>query len=229
MITQYLRIALVAVAFAAPSQTLAEQAFSPWAGTFIGLGASSLELDTLQYSAAQGAAPLYLKGAYGGGHRHGFIQGAVRRQSGNIVWGLRLRHQQTGSEADAFVNLDETVSANLKSLTSLSATLGYVVQPKLMVYATAGAAHGRFDYGSVDYEWEQVDYSEKGSRNGLTFGFGAEYQLSDRVSIFSEYSHTRFATNTITFIYPPPSVTEQWTYDYDHEFGEISLGMNFRF
>lgn len=233
MISRYFRAALAAAALAFPAVTLptiaiAEQA-QPWAGTYIGFGASTLDLDTDQFSLPQGEAPYYLKGSYGGGHRHGFVQAHIRRQSGNLIWGLRLRHQQTGSDADAFVNLDETVSANLTSLTSLSATLGYAVKPKLMVYATAGAAHGRFDYGSVDYEWEQVDHSEKGSSNGVTLGLGAEYQLTDRISIFSEYSHSRFATNSITFIYPPPSKTEEWSYDYEHEFGELSLGMNFRF
>lgn len=227
LITKYLRIALAAVTFASPSLANAEDTDN-WSGTYLGLGASMLDLNTDQFSLPQGEAPYYLKGSYGGGHRYGVIQGEVRRQSGTLVWGVRLRHQETGSEPDAFLKKDEIVSANLTSLTSLSGTLGYAVKPKMLVYASAGIAHGRFDYGSVDDAWSQVDYA-KGSTEGVTLGLGAEYQLTDRISIFSEYTHTKFSTSTVTFLYPPPSETTEWSYDYEHDFGEISLGMNFRF
>ncbi|MDQ2065774.1 outer membrane beta-barrel protein [Xinfangfangia sp. CPCC 101601] len=226
-----LRLALVTVCALSPalSPTAAFAEESDWSGMYLGLGASYLDLETTQYSLAQGAAPFYLSGIYGGGHRHGFIQTELRQQSGARVLGLRLRHQKTGSAGDSYLQTDETLSTKMTSVTSLSATIGYAVQPKLMVYANAGATYGRFDYCSVDFEWDQVDFSEKANRVGVTLGLGAEYRLTERLSAFTEVNMTRFVTGSATFHYPPPSETTQWTYDFDHDYSEIAMGMNIRF
>lgn len=220
---------MAASALSLPALASAQSAADDWSGTYLGFGTSYLELDTDQISPAQRTARRYLKGSYGGDHHFGFAQAEVRRQSGNLVWGLRLRHQMTNSDGDSYVMLDETISTKPMSMTTLSATLGYVVQPKLLVYGAAGASYGRFDYGSVDYRWEQVDDSLKASRRGLSASIGAEYKLTERVSVFTEYTYTQFATGSSTFVYPPPSVTSQWTYEFDHSYRELSVGMNYRF
>lgn len=221
--------ALWALTALAPTMGSAEGTAPGWSGSYLGFGVAQGRLDTWQFSPAQLTAPAYHKASYGGGHRYGFVQAGLRRQFGDTVVGLRLRHEKTGSDPDQFLRVDEVVSANATSVTTLSASIGQLVTPKTLAYATLGASYGRFSYGSIDERWNMVHDNLKASRKGISLGLGAEHRLTDRLSVFAEYTHTRFSKGTSTFDYGPAVYPANWTYDYKHKLGSLQLGMNLTF
>lgn len=222
--------------FAAPVAVLAlvaatgvqAQEVSSWSGYYVGAGISGTHMETDQHSPAQLTYGAYHAAKYSGDHTYGFVQAGIDKQIGNYVIGAKLRHEFTGSDGDSFWKVDELVSANAKNLTSLTARAGYLVKPKLLVYANAGVNYGRFDYGSVDERWGLVDDSLHANRSGATFGVGAEYRVNDRVSLFTEYNNTQFSKKSVTFDYGD-AYPSNWTYEYKHTLDSLNAGVNYRF
>ena len=140
-----------------------------------------------------------------------------------------MQHLATGSAPDSYLKVDELVSANAVTLTTLSARAGYLVQPNLLGYVSASAVAGFFNYASVDERWGQVDDSLDAIRAGWGIGGGFEFRLSDDVSLFTEFTHVSFPTASSTFDYGPSSATKAWTYDFTHSFNIVQAGVNFRF
>lgn len=206
----------------------ADDAAPQWTGFYMGVGVTGSHLATDQYSPSQLGYPGYQAANYGGGHFYGLLQAGADLQLGNAVLGLRLRHEMTGSDGDHFLKVDEVVSSNAVAITTLSARMGYLLQPRMLVYANAGPAFGQFNYSSVDERWNLVDDSLDANRVGIAVGAGAEYRFSEHLSFFAEYNHTSFSKDRSTFsygsVYPP-----NWTYEYNHRLESVQMGMNIRF
>lgn len=206
----------------------ADNAAPQWTGFYMGAGVSGSHLETGQYSPAQLGFSGYQAANYGGGHFYGLLQAGADLQLGDAVLGLRLRHEMTGSDGDRFLKVDEVVSSNAVAITTLSARMGYLLQPRILVYANAGLAFGQFNYSSVDERWNLVDASLDANRVGIAVGVGAEYRFSEHLSMFAEYNHTNFSKDRSTFSYGnayPPN----WTYEFKHRLDSVQMGMNIRF
>ena len=223
-----LRAASAALGILASTVAFADDTAPQWTGFYLGAGVAGTHMDTSQYSPPQLTYPGYQAADYGGGHFYGFLQAGADLQWGKAVLGLRLRHEMTGSDGDHFLKVDEVVSSNAEAITTLSARMGYLFQPRMLVYASAGAALGQFNYSSVDERWSLVDDSLDDNRWGVVVGVGTEYRFTERLSMFAEYSHTNFARGSSTFsygsVYPP-----NWTYEFKHRLNSVQLGMNVRF
>lgn len=210
------------------TSVFADDAAPQWTGFYVGAGTSGSHLETDQYSPAQLGFLGYQAANYGGWHLYGFIQAGADLQLGNTVLGLKLRHEMTGSDGDSFLKVDEVVSSKAVAITTLSARMGYLFQPRMLVYASAGPAFGQFNYSSVDERWGLVDASLDADRVGIAAGAGVEYLINKHLSMFAEYNHTSFSKDRSTFrygnVYPP-----SWTYEYTHRLNSMQVGMNFRF
>ncbi len=224
---KYLAAPVAALALVTSTSAQAEEE-PTWTGAYIGAGVSGTHMETRQDSPAQLTYDAYAGPTYGGKHLYGFVQAGADRQLGNAVIGAQVRHERTGSDADSFWKVDELVSSNAKNITTLSARVGYLVKPKLLIYANAGVAFGHFNYGSVDERWGLVDDNLDASRTGATYGAGAEYRFAQRVSLFTEYNRTQFSKDTSTFnygeVYP-----SNWTYEFRHDLDSLKVGVNVRF
>jgi len=217
-------VAALAVLAAIPAQAQG----GSWTGAYVGAGLGAGYLSTDQYSPPQQGYGGYAAAAYAGWHPYGSIQAGLDLQLDRAVLGLKLQHSVTNSDGDSFMKVDELVSSNAVALTALSARAGYLLQPQLLGYVSAGVVAGRFNYGSVDERWGLVDDSLDATRTGWGVGAGIEYRLTDNVSVFTEYTHVQFATGSATFDYGaafPPN----WTYEYTHALGTAQAGLNFRF
>jgi opacity protein-like surface antigen len=199
-----------------------------WSGLYVGAGISGTHMETDQNSPAQLTYDAYSVAPYGGKHAYGFAQAGADLQVGGVVIGAQIRHERTGSHGDSYWKVDELVSSNAKNITSLTARAGYLAKPTLLVYGNAGASFGRFDYGSVDERWGLVDDSLHANRNGATFGAGAEYRLTKRVSLFTEYNRTQFSKASSTFDYGI-AYPSNWTYEFRHKLDSLKVGANVRF
>lgn len=227
MSRKYLAAAVAALTLVASTSAQAQE--DPrWTGLYIGAGISGTDMETDQDSPAQLTYGAYHAAAYGGEHAYGFAQVGADWQVGDYVIGAQLRHERTGSDGDSYWKVDELVSSNAKNTTSLTARAGYLVKPKLLVYANAGVAFGRFDYGSVDERWGLVDDSLRANRTGATFGAGVEYRLAKRVSLFTEYNRTQFSKDSSTFDYGN-AYPSNWTYEFKHKLDSLKAGVNVRF
>lgn len=227
MSRKYLVAAVAAFTLVASTSAQAQEDPS-WTGLYVGAGISGTHMKTDQDSPAQLTYGAYHAAKYDGSHAYGFVQAGADYQIGDYVIGAQLRHERTGSNGDSFWKVDELVSANAKHMTSLTARAGYLVKPQLLVYANAGAAFGRFDYGSVDERWGLVDDSLGANRTGATFGAGAEYRLANRVSLFAEYNRTQFSKDDSTFDYGD-AYPSNWTYEFKHKLDSVKAGVNYRF
>jgi len=222
-------LCVVSTSFGVLASTFAYADEAPqWSGFYFGGGVAGSHLNTDQYSPAQLGAPGYQAANYGGGHFYGFLQAGADLQWGNTVLGVRLRHEMTGSNGDSFLKVDEVVSSNAKAITTLSARVGYLLQPQLLVYANAGPAFGRFEYSSVDERWGLVDDKLTANRIGIAAGIGAEYRISEHLSVFAEYNHTSFSRKSSTFDYGN-AYPQKWTYNFKHQIDSAQVGMNIRF
>jgi opacity protein-like surface antigen len=226
-VLKYLAAPVAALTFVASTSAQAQDE-PRWTGLYIGAGISGTHVETDQDSPAQLTYNAYEGPTYGGKHVYGFVQAGADLQLGDVVIGAQLRHERTGSDGDSAWKVDELVSSNAKNITSLTARAGYLVKPKLLVYANAGVAFGRFDYGSVDERWGLVDDSLRANRTGVTFGAGAEYRLGKRVSVFTEYNRTQFSKDSSTFDYGN-AYPSNWTYEFEHKLDSLKVGVNVRF
>lgn len=223
-----LKAASAAFGILASTTALADEAAPRWTGFYIGIGATGSHLETDQYSPAQLGYAGYPAANYGGWHLYGLLQAGADLQLGDAVLGVRLRHEMTGSDGDHFLKVDEVVSSNAVAITTLTARMGYLVQPRLLVYANAGPAFGQFNYASVDERWNLVDASLDATRVGVAVGVGSEYRFTEHLSVFAEYNHTKFSKDRSTFSYGdayPPN----WTYEFKHRLDSVQMGMNIRF
>jgi opacity protein-like surface antigen len=227
MLFKYVAAPVAALVLVASTSAQAQEE-PRWTGIYIGAGVSGMHMETDQDSPAQLTYGAYHAATYGGKHVYGFAQAGADLQVGDVVIGAQLRHERTGSDGDSYWKVDELVSSNAKNITSLTARAGYLVKPKLLVYANAGVAFGRFDYGSVDERWGLVDDSLHANRTGATFGAGAEYRLAKRVSLFTEYNRTQFSKDSSTFDYGN-AYPSNWTYEFEHKLDSLKVGVNVRF
>lgn len=225
--------ALSALAVLAAVPACAEDASAHWTGAYVGAAVGAGYLSTDQYSPTQtiGASTYsgYGVAPYGGWHPYGGLHAGLDLQLGQTVVGVRVQHMITSSPGDSLTKVDETVTSNAVALTTLSARAGYLVQPQLLGYLSAGVVSSQFNYSSVDERWSQVDDSLDATRAGWSIGAGFEYRLTDTVSIFAEYNHLQFGTASSTFDYGTAGFLPSWTYEYTHRLGLMQAGINFRF
>lgn len=226
MLRKYLAVTAAMLTIVAANGAQAQEQAS-WTGAYVGVGVSGTNMETDQDSVQPGYS-FYHAADYGGKHLYGYAQLGADVQLGNVVVGAQIRHERTGSDGDSLWKVDELVTANAKHITNLTARAGYLVKPKLLLYANAGVSFGHFDYASVDERWDQVDDSLRANREGVSFGAGAEYRLGKRVSVVGEYVRTQYKRESSTFDYGE-AYTPSWTYDFKHKLDSLKLGVNYRF
>jgi outer membrane immunogenic protein len=124
----------------------------------------------------------------------------------------------THSLAD--LGLDAESSVNY--IATLAFKAGYLVQPRTLVYGSAGVSYGDFDYQITS---EGRSFDESYSANGYSLGLGAERRVSDRMSIFAEWQYRNFGKTAVTFSDGPASVVTHATPEHQN----IKLGVNFDF
>lgn len=118
----------------------------------------------------------------------------------------------------------------------LSARLGYIVAPRVLVFGKVGYAVSRmkFDVESYDLGQDRGDTEidlgyQKRNRGGLLLGVGAEMNLSKNVFAKVEYRYNQYsAWNTLQDYYDSGDAnTFTATYKFKREQAGVALGYRF--
>lgn len=112
----------------------------------------------------------------------GGIQAGYNWQLDQAIIGLETDIQASGVKSEIAIG-NNALSIKNNWFGTTRARIGYTPVDRFMVYATGGVA-----YGKVKVENPGLAYSE--TRTGYTVGGGAEYALTDHVTLKSEYLYT---------------------------------------
>jgi outer membrane immunogenic protein len=191
-----------------PSQAMDWNGF--YAGVFSGYGAGRPTSDV---------TPINVDGALLGGTL------GANAQFGSFVLGVEgdLAWSSVKGSATCVGNPTYDCSGKLDWLSS-GKLRGGVALDSLLLFGTAGIAAGGIT-ASVDPVPVGATGSFSSTVWGWTLGAGAEYAVSDNVSVKAEYSYYDFATVTA----PANTVTTVGTADIDAHAHVAKLGVNYRF
>ena len=117
------------------------------------------------------------------------------------VLGLEADFQFTGERGSGRVCLSPsclafaTAETDLRWFGTFRGRVGYLVDPRIMIYATGGLAYGRFenDFGASLFGFGGTG-SLSTTRVGWTVGGGVEGALDNRWSIKAEYLYADYGT-----------------------------------
>jgi len=123
--------------------------------------------------------------------------------------------------------------------------LGVTPSERLLVYATGGLAYGQVK-SSASYKWHEYGYwwggpgdhffdrsggfdgSSSNVRWGWTLGAGAEYALTDKLSLKGEYLYVDLGSKNHSVLSPDDS-TESISWRDSAQFHAVRLGLNYKF
>lgn len=170
----------------------------------------------------------------------GFIGGGqlgYNWQMDSLVLGLEADAQFADVEgSEKKTNGDEGFkgSQKLDFLATLRARLGYAVSDGIMIFGTGGLAVGSLDLNSHltndDFaggdEWDNDSSTTKW---GWTIGGGAEFMVSDNISIKAEYLYVDLGDETFRTHGNEDPENEIVKSDFDNRFHIIRAGLNWHF
>jgi outer membrane immunogenic protein len=130
----------------------------------------------------------------------GGVQAGYNWQFDRTVFGVETDIQGSGlkGEVSGNLNLDNVIGASARAGTKVSwfgttrARLGYTATERFLVYATGGVAYGKVkSYADFNLNDQLVGgISKSKTKVGFTVGAGAEYAITDHVTLKSEYLYT---------------------------------------
>jgi outer membrane immunogenic protein len=167
------------------------------------------------------------------------IKAGYNWQFGQLVLGLEgdynLNLGSTGKQTYC-VGLCNSFTLPLKGKVDSYGSLrtrGGIAIDRTLLYLTAGGAYGegsqRATYNALTSSPAITEnWTSSGSWWGVTAGAGAEYALTDRVSVNAEYLHTTFSSNTSsgTCVAGPCQTASQW--NMWPELDTVRIGMSYK-
>lgn len=221
-------VAPVAEPVVAP--TVEVQPVGEWAGAYAGgsigysfgaddeIGLDLYSGDTLiQRNTDLGAADL--KGVTAGLHA------GYRWQRDNWVFGPELWIEGgsvDGSDSFLLRGVEAELESSLNYAVGLQFKTGYAVNPQTLVYGTAGAVYGDFDY---DLELAGASESVNFDATGYSLGLGVERKVRDNLSVFAEWQYRNFGDTEVEFGDGTQSLVSKATPEHHN----IKVGVNFSF
>ncbi|MGQ5718967.1 outer membrane protein [Pseudochrobactrum asaccharolyticum] len=163
-----------AIVYNEPAPVVADT-FS-WTGGYIGLNAG--------YAGGKNKLNVY-DGISAKDNSNGFlggIQAGYNWQFDQMIVGLETDIQGAGIKSDVEIG-GRGAEAKINWFGTTRARLGYTPVDRFMVYATGGVAYGKIKASTANF-------SESDTRVGYTVGAGAEYALTNNVTLKSEYLYT---------------------------------------
>ncbi|MDR0254107.1 MAG: porin family protein [Brucellaceae bacterium] len=167
-----------AIVYNEPAPVVADT-FS-WTGGYIGLNAG--------YAGGQNKLNVY-DGLSAKDNSNGFlggIQAGYNWQFDQTIVGIETDFQGAGLKSKAelsFNGQSEAAEAKINWFGTTRVRLGYTPVDRFMVYATGGVAYGKIKASAYDF-------SQSDTKVGYTVGAGAEYALTNNVTLKTEYLYT---------------------------------------
>jgi len=118
---------------------------------------------------------------------------------------------------------------------TLTARVGYAVQPQTLVYLKAGGAWAQVDYSDADPASNPpyAGHAQK-DRSGWTVGAGVEYAVRPNWSIVGEYDYIDLGNSNVPLSYNCGTASQcgfpnPYTYRVSHRVQVALIGVNYRF
>lgn len=164
-----------AIVYNEPAPVAVVDTFS-WTGGYIGVNAGYAGGKFKFNDYAGDSFKVNASGFIGG------VQAGYNWQFDQMIVGVETDFQGSDVKAETSVNGDKA-GAKVNWFGTTRARLGYTPVDRFMVYATGGVAYGKIKaYDNVS--------SQSDTRVGYTVGAGAEYALTNNVTLKSEYLYT---------------------------------------
>lgn len=174
-----------AIVYNEPAPAVVADTFS-WTGGYIGLNAGYAGgknkfngYDNFAVSAKDNAS-----GFLGG------IQAGYNWQFDQTIVGIETDFQGGNLKSDAELSYNgQTAGAEAKInwFGTTRVRLGYTPVDRFMVYATGGVAYGKIKASAFD---GATSFSQSDTKVGYTVGAGAEYAVTNNVTLKTEYLYT---------------------------------------
>lgn len=153
----------------------------------------------------------------------GGVQIGYDHQFGNAVLGARASIALTNID-----NGDAVTTSELTYLGTAGVRAGVAIE-KLLPYVHGGFAFGQTEQKTSDAGVDAAKL-DKANHTGWTAGVGAEYALTQNVSIDAEYGYVDLGKeNVYTGNYTTAAGTTALSVDEDLAFHTFKAGVNFRF
>ena len=172
-----------AIVYNEPAPVVVADTFS-WTGGYIGLNAGYAGGKFKYNDYAGNSAKDNASGFLGG------VQAGYNWQFDQAIVGIETDFQGGNLKSDAEVSFNgQTAGAEAKVnwFGTTRVRLGYTPVDRFMVYATGGVAYGKVKASAFD---GVNSYSQSDTKVGYTVGAGAEYALTNNVTLKSEYLYT---------------------------------------
>lgn len=211
-----------------PVTPIVEPVASPWQGVFYGIhaGYAATEMNVAR-PGPPGPPPIAVNN-----DPEGFISGGhvgYNFQSGRMVYGV------IGDFTWMDVN-DENSNprppgppsrwrSEMDWMLSVRGRVGFLASDSALIYGHAGFAYGKFEVEEVGGNGPWAGLNSSDAELGYILGLGGEAMVSEKISVFAEYSFAQF--NDIPSIAPagPPG-----TISFDNDpLHMLKVGLNFRF
>lgn len=115
-----------------------------------------------------------------------------------------------------------TYNSRLDYLGTLRARAGFLPTDSLLIYAHGGFAYGR-STPTLSANGVNAPGFVATNRTGWTIGAGAEFAVTENVSVLTEYAYTDLGNPTVTDASAPGQATESL------KMHTLKAGLNFRF
>jgi outer membrane immunogenic protein len=148
-------------------------------------------------------------------------------QTGPLVLGVQAMFNWSdmkGSFLDT-VNPAFTETVQVRSFTTVTGRLGYVVMPSTLVYVKGGGAWVRDNHADIVSATNVVDATANVTRSGWTAGIGAEYMFAPNWTAFLEYNYLGFGTDRVHFA----GTVAPFSFEVEQNVQNVLVGVNYRF
>lgn len=117
----------------------------------------------------------------------GGVQAGYNWQMDKMILGLETDFQASGLKSDSDIDNQINLGTKINWFGTTRARIGYTPIDRFMVYATGGVAYGKVKtfVSTPDYYSSQSD-----TKVGYTVGAGAEYAITNNVTMKTEYLYT---------------------------------------
>ncbi|UCA47743.1 outer membrane protein [Pseudochrobactrum sp. XF203] len=164
------------------------------------------------------------------GNASGFIggvQAGYNWQFDQAVVGIETDIQGSGVKSDFDVSVPGGTLVNLGTKVSWFGTtrvrLGYTPVDRFMVYATGGVAYGKVKTYANDY---MGGSSQSDTKVGYTVGAGAEYAITNNVTLKTEYLYTDLGKLKLDAY---DGVRDVRIGEAKSQFHTVRVGLNYKF
>lgn len=194
-----------------------------WSGKYVGVqlghgwgSAITNEINTANGSDNSGRLDYDVNGILGGVHI------GYNMQSGALVYGAEADVEYSGIDGFWDWQNGNGLSKDIGWVGSLRGRVGYAVD-RFMLYGTAGIAVASVDMDVIHAG--AVALSETETTVGWTTGLGAEYALTDRVSVRTEYRYADYGDTSVS----GDVFGGNYMYPHDNKVHALRIGASMKF